>query len=391
MKAAGYLKVEQTDFLSNYFGSFQELRNDGDLLDVTLACEDETFEAHKVVLSACSPFFRQIFRMSKQKHPFVYLKGIVNTDLTALLEYIYTGQTEVSAEGVNRFIKTAQELKISGLIEDIDESTCSAEEKSSEKISVVEKLTEKISVAKKAPKKESDENVIEEPDDYLFDNDSVKSLGVTSLQKEILSRMEKVTNDDGFMWKCKECGYKVKAKTKLGFHVETHLEGFTHTCELCDKVHKTRIALKTHINLKHKDLKNESEEDSKSLTPKQEKISNEDLNDDDNENEASLEELDGSMNDSLLEAIALQLEAEKLQNENLRSDISKRMTKFEDVEQGTMWKCTQCEKTLKKKNKLECHVETHLEGFTHTCAHCGKVHKTRVALKVHIHTHHKAI
>ena len=58
MNLSGYLLLEQSDFLSNYVGSFQQLREDEELLDVTLACEDETIEAHKVVLSACSSFFR---------------------------------------------------------------------------------------------------------------------------------------------------------------------------------------------------------------------------------------------------------------------------------------------------------------------------------------------
>ena len=34
--------------------SFQELRNDTDFTDVTLACEDQNIKAHKVILSACS-------------------------------------------------------------------------------------------------------------------------------------------------------------------------------------------------------------------------------------------------------------------------------------------------------------------------------------------------
>ena len=38
--------------------SFQELRNDTDFTDVTLACEDQNIKAHKVILSACSPVLK---------------------------------------------------------------------------------------------------------------------------------------------------------------------------------------------------------------------------------------------------------------------------------------------------------------------------------------------
>ena len=55
MRAAGFLKLEQSDFHS-FSGSFKELRHDKELFDVTLACEDETLEAHKVILQARSSF-----------------------------------------------------------------------------------------------------------------------------------------------------------------------------------------------------------------------------------------------------------------------------------------------------------------------------------------------
>ena len=65
------------------------------------------------------------------------------------------------------------------------------------------------------------------------------------------------------------------------------------------------------------------------------------------------------------------------------------MEKIKDSEDGTMWRCTECGKLLKKKDKLELHVETHIEGFFHSCSYCDKIHKTRTALKMHIITIHK--
>merc|ERR1712086_97602 len=365
MKAAGYLKVEQTDFLSNYVGAFQELRNAGELFDVTLACENETIEAHKVVLSACSPFFRQVFQKTKPNHPFVYLRGVLNKDLQALLQYIYTGETQVPAEDVSRFIATAQEMKIKGLVEEIEDS-CSLEEK------------QKV--------QESNDGYSRNKSDVVLENTPIDlerlPIKSESLRKELRSRMEKLEGaEEGYMWRCKECGKQMKQKSKLELHVETHLEGFIHTCVLCSKDHRTRIALKTHIKIHHKDLKKESEEGSNLF------VSFEELN------EESFEESDGNeanmTHNSVLETSSIQSELEKEQNEKLHAEILKRMEKVDDEEQGSIWKCTECDKKLKKKNKLEAHVETHLEGFTHTCVHCNKVHKTRVALNQHIFIKHK--
>merc|ERR1712129_268414 len=330
MKASGYLKVEQTDFLSNYIGAFKELRNAGKLFDVTLACENETFEAHKVVLSACSPFFRQVFQKTKPNHPFVYLRGVLNKDLQALLEYIYTGETQVPAEDVSRFIATAQDMKIKGLVEELEES-CSLEEKQKGEESIDE-----------CARNESD--VVLENTPVELESLPVKS---ESLRKEIRSRMEKLEDaEEGYMWRCKECGKKIKQKTKLEFHVETHLEGFTHTCVHCSKDHRTRIALKTHIKIHHKDLKKESE-----LLVKKED-GNESYSIDEL-NEESLEESDGNeaniTNNSVLETSSIQSAVmEKEQNEKLRDEILKRIERVDDEEQESMWKCTECDKKLKK-------------------------------------------
>ena len=385
MRAAGFLKLEQPDFLSNYAWSFKELRQVGELFDVTLACGDETIEAHKVILAACSPFFRRILRKIEKSHPFIYLKGIFETDLKALLEYIYTGQTQVPAEDVDRFLKTAQELKIKGLVDEIEDTFSGEGEKKEDQENRSD--TDYVELGGK------DSSTCEE--NLGFDQE-YEQRGIKTLRNEISSRMIKVPHEESFRWKCTECGFKAKTKTKMGYHVETHLEGFTHTCIYCGRDHKTRVALKQHIKIKHKDLKKESEEDSNNLTDvKQEIYSEEGESKNDSsvveniENDQTIEELDESINDSLLQQIAVQSEAEKLQNVELKSEILKRMKKIDDDEQGSMWKCTECDKVVKKKTKLEVHVETHLEGFTHTCVQCGKVHKTRAALKLHIYSHHK--
>ena len=41
------------DFESNISQAFREIRDEKDFFDVTLACEDEQVQAHKVILSAC--------------------------------------------------------------------------------------------------------------------------------------------------------------------------------------------------------------------------------------------------------------------------------------------------------------------------------------------------
>ena len=50
--------LQWNDFERNISEAFKELRDEKDFFDVTIACEEEEIQAHKLILAACSPFFR---------------------------------------------------------------------------------------------------------------------------------------------------------------------------------------------------------------------------------------------------------------------------------------------------------------------------------------------
>lgn len=52
------------NFQANFTSQFETLRDDEDFTDVTIACEGQKLQAHKVVLSACSPYFKELFKVS---------------------------------------------------------------------------------------------------------------------------------------------------------------------------------------------------------------------------------------------------------------------------------------------------------------------------------------
>ena len=103
------------DFETNISSAFRELRDDKDFFDVTLACDDEQIQVHKVILSACSPFFRNILRRNPHQHPLVYLKGVKYTDLQSVLNFMYHGEVNVAQEDLNSFLAVAEDLRIKGL------------------------------------------------------------------------------------------------------------------------------------------------------------------------------------------------------------------------------------------------------------------------------------
>ena len=82
---------------------------------MTLATENKTFKAHKLLLSACSPYFRQLFINNPCKHPTVFLKDIPQRHMELLLEYMYQGRIAVKHQELAEVLKTASSLKIKGL------------------------------------------------------------------------------------------------------------------------------------------------------------------------------------------------------------------------------------------------------------------------------------
>jgi hypothetical protein len=51
------------DYPQSVVSSFRNLKEEEDFVDVTLACNSQQFTAHKVVLSACSPYFRKLLKV----------------------------------------------------------------------------------------------------------------------------------------------------------------------------------------------------------------------------------------------------------------------------------------------------------------------------------------
>jgi hypothetical protein len=109
------------DFESNISSAFRKLRDDNDFFDVTLSCDNEQIQAHKVILSACSEFFRDILHRNPHQHPLLYLKGVRFSDLQSVLNFMYHGEVNVAQDELNSFLMVAEDLRIKGLTQNSSE------------------------------------------------------------------------------------------------------------------------------------------------------------------------------------------------------------------------------------------------------------------------------
>ena len=114
------------DFESNVSGAFRDLRAEADFFDVTLGCTDSngrSLQAHKVILSACSSFFKNLLRQQQANHishpnPFIYLRGVTFSDLSSVLDFMYHGEVNVAQDSLNNFLAVAENLAVKRLTTD---------------------------------------------------------------------------------------------------------------------------------------------------------------------------------------------------------------------------------------------------------------------------------
>ena len=245
------------DFQKNISSSFQEMRDDLDLADVTLACEDrKQFLAHKLVLSASSPFFKDILQKHKHPHPLIYLKGMKAEVLDSVLNFLYRGAVNIYQEDLNDFLVAAEELELKGLTgqetKDDGKSDMLSEEAPTLMLKPKSvKIVQKKETGNIAP---YDNNVQKHEDFYTYDTDivaveeSVISVNNDDIKEKIESMIEKI----GDTWVCKMCGQKNGHGSNIRRHIESkHTTGGSHPCKVCGKIFRSACSIKNHMYRSH--------------------------------------------------------------------------------------------------------------------------------------------
>ena len=73
MTPQGNFLLEWKDYKENLAQTIKQLDGDVDFSDVTLVGEDhKLLRAHKIILSAASPFFREVLKQLRTPQPLIY-------------------------------------------------------------------------------------------------------------------------------------------------------------------------------------------------------------------------------------------------------------------------------------------------------------------------------
>ena len=241
----------------NIVNSFHELRTETDFSDVTLVCEDgQIVKAHRIILTACSPFFSSVLKTNKHTHPLIYMRGLKAKYLEAVLDFIYHGEANIHQQDLDGFFAIAEELQLKGLTGYQNE-----ENVESSLVSKVQKPEIKVTEKQQEDQQETQVNI--DQNDLLTELKSIvpvvdKTITMTenAPNKELdfkVSSIMKRINDGENARECIVCGKSVKGgPLHMKRHIETHFEGVSYPCNQCEKISRSSNGLRQHTQKLHK-------------------------------------------------------------------------------------------------------------------------------------------
>ena len=242
------------NFQSNLSKTFSSLRSEDEFYDVTLVSDDqEMISAHKLVLSASSPYFKHILTRTKNSHPLLCLEGISSVEVKYILDYIYQGEVLLNQEELDRFVTVASRLKIEGLIvteEEVKEPQLPPEIQPS----VVKKPPASSSSIKQKRVKTEPSKSQSFPNFTIEKNVLLPTESMQNFQNILaFSEVDQKINENFYMnpnssFTCSICGLTKKRLSDIQTHVEHHLHQQVFLpCQSCGNTFKTRSLLSKHL------------------------------------------------------------------------------------------------------------------------------------------------
>ena len=209
------LTYKVTSHSNHYDEMMKEIMTSEDFKDVTLISEDnQEFRTHKSILSATSPFFKDLFLAENTRAKTVYLTGIYQAQIELILQYIYLGETKVYEKDLEEFIDAAESLGMS-----LDD--CSGKNFCEPKIvhhtnepgaTKVDRISSDINM----------QNIIGMPIALDSGHDVQNIKPVKKIKKEVNHV-------------CGRCSKKFEDKKQILIHIESDHGGMRYSCEFCPK------------------------------------------------------------------------------------------------------------------------------------------------------------
>ena len=258
MEEKSHIKFDS--FSDHLAGAFKIFIEEGQFADVTLVSDDQIqFKVHKVILSAFSPVLKTLLVNNPHSHPLLYLRGMKQEIIQAILDYIYFGETKIHLENVNEFLDASKDL---GITDQRSEAKEKDQHIVKNKKFVKEesktgsehfKTRQNIDSIRNMKPGNPELNVIEaefvlEPSEFEhYETAEVSKI----VERKSIVEEEIVRN----IFECDQCDKKFRVQDTLARHINSVHLGVRYPCKLCHKTFTQPQHLKSHIKSVHEKIK----------------------------------------------------------------------------------------------------------------------------------------
>ena len=323
----------------------KEMMSSDDFTDVTLVSDDnKSIKAHRNILSACSPFFRDILKIeTDNSHPVViYLTWIQYQEIETILQFMYLGEVRFSKKRIHKFITVGENLEVKGLsnqvavnesdpdnLSDLDE--CLAKEEPVKDITDCDNDNECVDPIDVNEPNSTDADVsryleIKLSNDDIKINEHEDEPQGQDTKHQILKRSN---------FKCRHCDKIYTSKAGLWIHRKSKHEGIKYACNQCDYQANRQDSLTKHIQSTHEGVKYACNQCDKKFTQ--------------------------------------------------QCDVTKHI---QSVHDGIRYVCNQCDKQYTQQIGLTRHIESVHEGVKYSCSQCDHQATKQGNLARHIQRKH---
>ena len=351
----------------------QQMLSSNEFADVTLVTDDDKqIKAHRNILSACSPVFKKILQScNTNNHPVIYLRGIRNSEMESLMQFIYMGKTSIYQDRVKEFLMIGNDLEIKDLGKNVENKVPSINTNPVMTNCVTDVNDDKDVISSNETNKEMTNDDTNDDDVFLkrsFEEDYLSSVNLTGDEKEntnFASKSEiKIPNDTS--WQCPHCDKSFSDRLTLHSHQKHKHKGLNYFCHRCEFECKDVPKLISHIQYIHEGLK---------------------FSCDKCEYETPFE---NHLTDHIQARheghryTCSQCDYQALRKETIRDHI---LYKHE----GVKYSCDKCDYVAGRMDGLNKHNRNVHEGVRHTCDQCEKQFTEPSSLKVHKKSVHEGI
>ena len=251
--------LTQRTFLPYAQDLLKNLYNTNKYSDVTLVCdENKHLQAHKFVLSACSPIFENILDNTDQAKSFIYLRGVKYEEISSILQFIYLGETTFYQDRMNELLSVAQDLMVKEI----------GQNKESETHDNGQNYFNQSKAEYQGVEEETNENDVNDSSNHVSVDSSISKISnqefgcnlcelrLRSMQG-LRKHIESIHN--GTKYQCKECDYQATNQSNLNVHFKSVHQRIKYPCQLCDHQASQSSTLKRHVLQVHEGKKRKKE------------------------------------------------------------------------------------------------------------------------------------